>query len=407
MFGVFDSAQNRRLQTVERGGFPAAGEGEGGVWGGGFFVGGAGVQGLGDEQGGRLKKGRQEAGGTQAEVFGEVGHDEPDFAVRVEVCRRAVQEAAQHGVAGVVEGGFDGGCGFGGQPGRVAEDEVGASFGEEVGFLYADVVCKTEAADVGAGAGEGAGVVVGGGDAGDAALGEQGGEDAGACADVEGRLKTGMGGGLCDKVEIFAAYGGKHAEGDVDFRAERGDVYAFFVPFVRADEAEQQVEGEEEGGGVRAGFAVEVGEGGTDVGGAGEAEGEARADFDGEHVGEAALLRLPQAVAVEGGGGVGGLFVVFRRPVAAHALFQGGQNLFGVVVVAGEDGGGVGAGVLQHGGGVGFAGEDGVFRRLLRAFAAPFVCCGAVGGDLGVHGRPSEKKGMIVRICLASLRGCR
>ena len=181
----------------------------------------------------------------------------------------------------------------------------------------------------------------------------------------------------------------------MDAAAEGGDVDAFFVPFVRADKAEQEVEGQQKGGVV--GVVIDVCEGGADVGGAGQAEGEIRADFDGEHIGKAALLRLSQAVAVEGGGGVGGLpvglwFAFFRRPAAVQAFFQGGEDLFGVVEIAGEDGGSVGAGVLQDGGGVGFAPENGVFRRFLRAFAAPFAGGVAVGGDFGGHGKGRLKR---------------
>ena len=169
-------------------------------------------------------------------MFGKVGHDKPDLPAGIEVSGGLLQKGLQHGAAGVVEGSFDIGGGFGWQPRGIANNKVGAAFGEKIGLQQLDLG-QAEALDIGVGTGDGAGAVVGGGNHLEATPGEQGGNHAAAGADVEGALGVGRQGCGGDKSEILAAQGGEHAERHMDARAECGDFHAFFVPLVGADEA--------------------------------------------------------------------------------------------------------------------------------------------------------------------------
>ena len=90
----------------------------------------------------------------------------------------------------------------------------------------------------------------------------------------------------------------------MDARAERRDFYAFFVPLVGTDEAEQQIERQQERLAVR--FAEHVGQGGGYVGGAAQIQPISGIDFHQQHVSQSAALRLLHTVGVEIGRGGGG-----------------------------------------------------------------------------------------------------
>jgi len=60
--------------------------------------------------------------GSQAEVFRQVGEDEPALAARFEVGGQAPEDIAEHGTVPVVDALFEGRGRPGGEPGRVADD---------------------------------------------------------------------------------------------------------------------------------------------------------------------------------------------------------------------------------------------------------------------------------------------
>ncbi|GGS10395.1 hypothetical protein GCM10010269_56930 [Streptomyces humidus] len=69
----------------------------------------------------------------EAEVLCQVGQDEPSLAARSEAGGQTGKEAVKHGAVRIVDALFDGAGRTGGEPGRVADDEVGAAFGEQAG----------------------------------------------------------------------------------------------------------------------------------------------------------------------------------------------------------------------------------------------------------------------------------
>ncbi len=75
-------------------------------------VGGARVDGPGVEpayhlQAGRFEQRAEVVAGAEAEVFGQVGQDQPAFTVRFQVVAEAAQETAEHPPARVVDGVFE------------------------------------------------------------------------------------------------------------------------------------------------------------------------------------------------------------------------------------------------------------------------------------------------------------
>ena len=346
------------MQNIQAHGFPATGGGERVGLVAAFWVLRAGVEALAEGKAGGSDTFGQFIRLSQAEVFGKVGHDEPDLAAGIEVGGGALQKGLQHGTAGVVEGGFDVGSGFGGQPRRVANDKVGAAFGEKIGLQQLDLG-QAEALEIGAGTVDGAGAVVGGGNRLEATPGEQGGNHAAAGADVEGALDAGRQGCGGDQIEIFAAQWREHAERHMDARTEGGDFYAFFVPLVGTDEAKQQIERQQEWLAVR--FAEHVGQGGSHIGSTSQIQPIAGIDFHQQHIGQTAALRLLHAMSVEIGRGGGG-----------KLAFHGGEQLHGLMIIAAPKQGLALAEALERGfgrkAGLGHGDRGG---RFLRGGVAP------------------------------------
>ena len=309
-----------RLQNIQAHRFAAAGSGE---WVGGvaaFGVLRASVKALADGEAGCGDAFGQFIRLAQAEVFGKVGHDEPDLPAGMEAGGGLLQKGLQHGAAGVVEGGFDIGGGFGWQPRGVANNKVGAASGEKIGLQQLDLR-QAEALEIGVGTGDGAGAVVGGGNRLEATLGEQGGNHAAAGADIEGAPGVGRQGCGGNQAEILAAQGGEYAERHMDARAERRNCHALFVPLVGTDEAKQQIERQQEWLAVR--FAEHVGQGGSHIGSTSQIQPIAGIDFHQQHIGQTAALRLLHTVGVEIGRGGGG-----------KLAFHGGEQLHGLMIIA-------------------------------------------------------------------------
>jgi hypothetical protein len=95
-------------------------------------------------------------------VLCQVGQDEPTLAAWPEVGGQSGQEAVKHGAVRVVDALLRGAGRPGGEPGRVAHDEVGAACGEQAGAGDLDKVGQCEAVGVVFGAGQGAWADVGG-----------------------------------------------------------------------------------------------------------------------------------------------------------------------------------------------------------------------------------------------------
>ena len=150
--------------------------------------------------------------------------------------------------------------------------------------------------------------------------------------------------------------------------AQCGNVHAFFMPLVRADESEQLIERQQERRIVF--FPVHIGQRGTDIGRARQFEPETGTDFHRQHIDCSALLRLPHPVAVEAFRR--SQVVFFRRPFRPQAFFQCGQDLLGIVKIAAPNDGRILPRLIEDGDGSGIMQADGLFRRLLRALVAPF-----------------------------------
>ncbi len=151
-------------QAPKRGDFRSAGgvEGIGGVlcswmpW--------SGVRPVQDLQTCCLNGGQQLAACPKSEALGQVRQDEPSFASRFEVGTKSVEEAVKHVAVRVVDALLDRRGGPGGDPGRVADDEVRAPVGEEAGAHDVDTSGEAQSVDVLACAGQCAGADVGGHD---------------------------------------------------------------------------------------------------------------------------------------------------------------------------------------------------------------------------------------------------
>ena len=186
-----------RLQNIQAHGFPATGGDERVGLVAAFWVLRAGVEALAEGKAGGSDTFGQFIRLAQAEVFGKVGHDKPDLPAGIEVGGGLLQKGLQHGAAGVVEGGFDIGGGFGWQPRRIANNKVGAALGEKIGLQQLDLG-QAEALEIGVGTDDGAGAVVGGGNRLEATPGKQCGNHAAAGTNIEGALGAGRQGCVGD-----------------------------------------------------------------------------------------------------------------------------------------------------------------------------------------------------------------
>ncbi len=81
---------------------------------------------------------------AQAEVFGNVGQDQPAFAVCLQVCGEATEEATQHAAIRVVDGLFDGAACAHRNPGRIAHHQRGTSRRKQIGFQHFNLLAQTQ-----------------------------------------------------------------------------------------------------------------------------------------------------------------------------------------------------------------------------------------------------------------------
>ena len=170
-------------------------------------------------------------------MFGQVGHHQPQLPLRRKPFSGVGEQGAQHGVAGVVKRGFQFGRGLGGQPRRVADNQVGAALGKQVLLQQADIGIGAGAGEIGAGGGDGARVGVGGADVAQAALVQQQRQHAAAGADVPRRVRVCRQRRLGDQLQIFAAQGRKHAVGHVDALCQHAGFDTVQLPLPGADKA--------------------------------------------------------------------------------------------------------------------------------------------------------------------------
>ena len=176
-------------------------------------------------------------------MFGQVRQDQPGLAIGGQVGTHAAQKAAQHVAVFVVNGVFNRRIGASRHPGRVADDQRGLAFRKQIGLHQLHFGQCAQALQVVARADQGTRIVVGGDDAFDTAPRQHGRQHARTHANVKGQRVVGRQRRIGHQRHIFTAHWGENAvtgkDAVVRCTAQGLDFDAFFVPFVRADHAQQ------------------------------------------------------------------------------------------------------------------------------------------------------------------------
>ena len=138
-----------------------------------------------DAQSGSLEPFEQPRARSQAQVFRQVGKDQPALAARLQMVRQRPQESAQHLAFVIVYSVFQRRARPRGNPWRITDDERRATVGKKVRLHDIDAVRKTELYNILTGTGQRAWIEIGGDNALNAAPCKYRGEHTGARADIE------------------------------------------------------------------------------------------------------------------------------------------------------------------------------------------------------------------------------
>ena len=281
-------------------------------------------------------------------MLGEVGQDQPPFALRREVLREPVQKVAQDGRARVIDPLLQSGRRTTRNPRRVAHHHVGppgvahlvvVAIGPQVGLHHVHPVRQPQPTHVVARALHRARVDVGRHDLPGPAPGQDGREHPGAGADVpHDRIHDALRpGGVGDQVEVLVTGGGEHAVGGMDPGPQRGHLDAAQVPLISTDDAEELGQRDQRlpPGGVVSGVGrgpVGVGAGVAHVGRSAQPNCVVLLQWDEDLSQRLRPLRACLPVGEENVAGVGALRCP-GRPLLQTAV-EGAHELAGVVEVA-------------------------------------------------------------------------
>ena len=205
---------------------------------------GLGIQAAQDREPGVRDPAQQGFAGAQAQVFGQVGQDQPAFAACAQVRWQAGQKSFEHLAAFVVHRLFQQAGGAGWQPRRVAHHHSRLALREQVGWHQLHLVLQAQALQVVQGACQGAFRQVGTHHLRCTTPCQHRRQNASAHANVKrhGVRLEGFGqGGVGDQGHILAAHGGEHAVVRVDAQgfAQGGYLDPVFAPLERANDALQ------------------------------------------------------------------------------------------------------------------------------------------------------------------------
>ena len=178
---------------------------------------------------------------AQIQVFGQIGNNQPAFATRQQMCCQPLQKAAQHAAVFVINGVIQQRCHLARQPGRVADDQARLPFGEQIRMLQLHLSLMTESLQVFACAGQSTFACIGRNHGLDAALEQQSRQHTRAHTDVPCLLHASSGQGRPgNQFQILATHRRENAVVGMNAGAiQRGNLHAFFAPFVCANHAQQ------------------------------------------------------------------------------------------------------------------------------------------------------------------------
>ena len=117
-----------------------------------------------DDEPGLIERGEQLCPGSQFQMFGQVGQQEPAFSSRFQVSGQTAEKAGQHATFRIVDRLFDRGGRPCRDPRRVAEHEWRLAIGEKIRLYDFHSIGQFQPSKIFTGASQGARVLVGGND---------------------------------------------------------------------------------------------------------------------------------------------------------------------------------------------------------------------------------------------------
>ena len=114
-----------------------------------------------DDEPGLIERGEQLCPGSQFQMFGQVGQQEPAFSSRFQVSGQPVEKSGQHATLRIVDRLFDRGGRPGRHPRRVADHEWRPALGKEIRLHHFHPIGEPQSLKIRAGTGQCARILVG------------------------------------------------------------------------------------------------------------------------------------------------------------------------------------------------------------------------------------------------------
>ena len=100
-----------------------------------------------------LECGEQFSPGSQFQMFGEIGKQQPAFSTRLQMCGQSIEESIQHSALGIVNRLFKGRGGPRRYPWRVTDHESGLALWKQIRLHNLHLITQAKPLEILAGAG--------------------------------------------------------------------------------------------------------------------------------------------------------------------------------------------------------------------------------------------------------------